>query len=223
MSRIAPPVLAASLACALLLHGCASGSSDRGRTAEAPALERLLEGNRRYVAGRAEHPRADAARRAELATTQRPFAVVLSCADSRVPPEVLFDQGIGDLFVVRVAGNVVSDEVLGSIEYAVEHLETRLVLVLGHERCGAVQATLAGGDAGGHVQSLVRAIAPHVRGLAGTGEERMDAAVRANVRAVAARLRRSTPVLKREVDEHGLRVAGARYDLDSGMVEILAP
>ncbi|HEY7392870.1 MAG TPA: carbonic anhydrase [Bryobacteraceae bacterium] len=130
------------------------------------ALTRLLDGNQRYARHKERHPDQSAARQKELAGGQHPFAVILGCADSRVPPELLFDQGLGDLFVIRVAGNIVDDAVLGSIEYAVEHLGTKLILVLGHENCGAVSAAVEGGEAAGHLRAVGTAIQPSVVGTA---------------------------------------------------------
>jgi len=126
------------------------------------ALSRLKAGNERFAQSKVSAGQPVAARRAATAQTQHPFAIIVGCADSRTAPEIIFDQGIGDLFVVRTAGNLVDDYALGSIEYAVEHLGSRLIVVLGHERCGAVTAALAGGSAPGHIESLVRAIQPAV-------------------------------------------------------------
>ena len=150
---------------------------------------------------------------------QHPFAIVLGCADSRVPPETVFDQGLGDLFVVRVAGNVIDDQSLGSIEYAVDHLAVRLIVVLGHQRCGAVQAAkdtlAANGKAPGHIQSLVTAIEPAVEA---TVKDDLEATVKANVKNVVQALRSSTPVLKAKIDAGELKVVGAYYSLDTGAV-----
>ncbi|MFN0058361.1 MAG: carbonic anhydrase [Planctomycetota bacterium] len=184
-------------------------------------LKKLVEGNQRFVAGHAQRPNQDAARRAETAEKQHPFAAIVCCADSRVAPELVFDQGIGDLFVVRVAGNVLDDHLLGSLEYAVEHLHVGLIVVVGHERCGAVAATLAGGHAPGHIESLVAAIGPAVAGTAGEASEKLDAAVRANVAHVVEQLIATEPILSEHIAHHKLRVVGARYDLDTGAVELL--
>jgi carbonic anhydrase len=187
--------------------------------APADALARLKAGNQRFVTGKLQHPRQGTKRRTELATGQRPFAIVLGCADSRTPPEVLFDQGLGDLFVVRVAGNVLDDHVLASIEYAVDHLGARLVVVLGHKRCGAVQAakeTLdSKAEAPAHINSLVAAIQPAVDATRGAD---LEATVKANVENVAQSLRSSEPVLKKTVEAGTIEVAGAYYDLDTGAV-----
>src|SRR3954466_12334475 len=131
------------------------------------ALAKLNEGNARFVASKVSDGKPTAAKRAETGQAQHPFAVILGCADSRVAPEIVFDQNIGDLFVVRTAGNLVDDYALGSIEYAVEHLGTRLIVVLGHERCGAVSAALASDSAPGHINSLVRDIHPAVAAAKG--------------------------------------------------------
>jgi carbonic anhydrase len=204
------------------------------------ALERLKEGNRRYAEARMSNPRRGKDQRLLVSKAQLPFAIVVGCADSRVPPEILFDQGLGDLFTVRVAGHVVDDAALGSIEYAVEHLGTRLVMVLGHERCGAVDAACKGGDPGGHVGSLARAIKPAVdvarrnRSAGGHGAKGgrsgadanqggslLDAAVRANVERTVDQLKGSWPVLGPEIREERLTVVGGIYDLETGLVEII--
>jgi carbonic anhydrase len=190
--------------------------------APAEALERLKAGNQHFVASKLEHPRQTAKRRTELADSQHPFAVVLACADSRTSPELVFDQGLGDVFVVRVAGNVLNDETVGSIEYAIEHLGTRLIVVLGHERCGAIKAAretiAAKGEAPGHIQSLVRAIAPAVEATAGADGE---ATAKANELNVAKALRESAPILKEMVEKGTISVVAAHYDLDTGAVEFL--
>jgi carbonic anhydrase len=166
---------------------------------------------------------ADAAkRREELAKSQHPFAIIVGCADSRVPPELVFDQGLGDLFVLRVAGNVVDDHSLGSIEYAVDHLAVRLVVVLGHQSCGAVKAAketiAANGKAPGHIQSLVTAIQPAVKAA---GKADLEATIEVNVKHVAQMLRSSMPVLKPKVDSGELQIVGAKYSLDTGAVRFL--
>src|SRR5213080_4668199 len=169
--------------------------------APAVAISKLKEGNGRYAGGNLQHPGQTAERRTELANTQHPFATIVSCSDSRVPPEIVFDQGLGDLFIVRVAGNVINDEGLGSIEYSVDHLGTRLILVLGHQSCGAVKAAretiAAKGKAPGHIESLVAAIKPAVKA---TAKDDLETTVKANVRNVVQALRSSTPILKAKVD-----------------------
>lgn len=196
--------------------------SDQPTVAPAEAISKLKEGNSRYTSGNLQHPGQTTERRTELAKTQHPFAAIVSCSDSRVPPEVVFDQGLGDLFVVRVAGNVINDEGLGSLEYTVDHLGTRLILVLGHQRCGAVDAAretiAAKGKAPGHIQSLVTAIKPAVEA---TSKEDLDATIKANVKHVVDTLRSSTPILKAAVDSGKLQIVGGYYSLDTGAVAFL--
>jgi carbonic anhydrase len=196
--------------------------SDQPSVAPAEAIFKLKEGNGRYTSGNLQHPGQTAERRTELAKTQHPFAAIVSCSDSRVPPEIVFDQGLGDLFIVRVAGNVINDEGLGSIEYSVDHLGTRLIVVLGHQRCGAVQATketiAAKGKAPGHIESLVTAIKPAVET---TAKDDLDATIKANVKNVVQALRSSTPILKAKVDSGEVKVIGGYYSLDTGAVTFL--
>lgn len=182
------------------------------------ALERLVRGNRRFYEDNTTGPRRDSKRRAETENGQSPFAVVLTCSDSRVPPEIIFDQGIGDIFVLRVAGNVVDDLVIGSIEYAVAHLSVRLILVLGHNNCGAVNAAIEPGPAEAHTGSFIEAIRPAL------GEaEAADpyAAVLSNIRHVVAILKGTGPVIDMSVRDEGVIIKGAVYDLLSGRVDIL--
>lgn len=187
------------------------------------ALHRLLEGNERFVAGKAQHPDQSTERRAELAKGQSPLAVILTCADSRVAPELCFDQGLGDLFVIRNAGNVLDDHTLGSIEYAVEHLHTGLIVVVGHAKCGAVSAAVAGGEAPGHLHSLVEAIEPAVEEARKQPGDVVDNAVRANALRVAEILSHVEPVIKPAVQAGRLSIVAARYDLATGRVEVLKP
>jgi len=195
---------------------------DQPSVAPAEAISKLKEGNGRYMSGNLQHPGQTTERRTELAKTQHPFAAIVSCSDSRVPPEIVFDQGLGDLFVVRVAGNVINNEGLGSIEYTVDHLGTRLILVLGHQSCGAVKAAretiAAKGKAPGHIESLVTAIKPAVEA---TAKDDLDTTVKTNVRNVVQALRSSTPILKAEVDSGKIKVIGGYYSLDTGAVTFL--
>jgi carbonic anhydrase len=187
------------------------------------AFKQLTEGNKRFVSGHVKGPNRSPARRAELAGSQHPIAVIVSCSDSRVPPELLFDQGFGDIFVVRTAGNIVDSIALGSIEYAVDHLGTKLVVVLGHKRCGAVTAAMQGGDAPGNIKTLVETIKPAIeKGKAkhaGHGDL-LDTCVKTNVKLVAEKIRTTAPILSEAVDDGMLRVIGAHYDLDSGLVSM---
>src|SRR5216110_2204493 len=163
--------------------------SDQPSVAPAEAIAKLKEGNGRYTSGNLQHPGQTTERRAELAKTKHPFVTIVSCSDSRVPPEIVFDQGLGDLFVIRVAGNVIDDHALGSIEYSVDHLGVRLIVVLGHQSCGAVQAAretiAAKSKAPGHIQSLVTAIRPAVEA---TAKGYLEATIKANANNVVQAL-----------------------------------
>jgi carbonic anhydrase len=188
------------------------------------ALDRLLEGNRRWQERRPEHPHEGAEIRAALTAGQHPFATVLSCVDSRVPPELVFDQGLGDLFAVRTAGQVLDDAVLGSIAFGAGELGIRLVLVLGHSSCGAVGAAVDAADTGeeplGHLAALVEAIAPSVPPSGPDRAARVAIAVDANVAAVVEALRADAD-LAESVAHGDLTIVGARYDLGSGAVTLL--
>ena len=197
------------------------------------ALTRLREGNRRFVRNRGEAGSADTAlRRAALLDGQEPYAIVLGCSDSRVPAEFIFDQGFGDLFVIRVAGNIVAPSQVGSVEFAAERFGTRLVVVLGHSQCGAVIATiediLAGGETphSENLRSIVDRVRPAIQELVAShvaadpdAAGLVGKAVRANVRVTARQLRHGSPLLERLVREDGLRIVGAEYSLETGIVD----
>ena len=182
------------------------------------AAQRLREGNARFQKGSVDHPHQDKARRDSLGGGQDPFAVILGCADSRVPPAVVFDQGLGDLFTVRVAGHVVDDVVSESVMYAVENLGTPLIVVLGHSSCGAVAATLERIESGGAVKgALLTAIAPAVEAVRGESGDLLANAVKRNVRNTVEQLKQHPGVGSR-LEEGTLNVVGAVYDLTTGEV-----
>jgi carbonic anhydrase len=194
------------------------------------ALERLREGNRRFVSNeRAHSAQLSPARFSEIAGGQEPFAIILGCSDSRVPAEMVFDQGLGDLFVIRVAGNIVAPSQVGSVEFAAERFGTRLVVVLGHSRCGAVQATLEElgrptDNQSRNLRSIVDRIRPSVEPLLATGivgdrEALVERAVRANIRVSVDHLRHGSEVLEQLIEENGLLIVGAEYALETGEVE----
>jgi carbonic anhydrase len=186
------------------------------------ALAKLLEGNKRFVAGKATYPHLDAARKADAAKGQAPFAAVISCSDSRVPPEYVFDVGLGDIFTARTAGNIADDIVIGSIEYAVAVLGAPLLVVLGHERCGAVVAAVDGKPLPGKIGELAKAIQPAVDMVKGKGGDVVDAAVRANVLLTVEHLMETGPILADYVKSGKLKIVGMRYDLDDVKVEVLS-
>ena len=187
--------------------------------APADALDRLMEGNARFVRGKPEAPHRDLDRLRAIEAKQAPFAAVLGCADSRGPVEIIFDQGFGDIFPVRVAGNIVTPEVIASLEFGTAMLGAEVLLVLGHTRCGAVKATVEGAAVPGQISSLFYHIQPAVAAAKGA----VESAVVENVRRQADLLRRSSPVLAGLTREGTLRIAGGVFDLASGRVTLLDP
>lgn len=189
------------------------------------AIARLKEGNERFIAGESQFPRIDASHRAEiLAMGQRPFATVIACSDSRVPVELVFDQGMGDLFVIRVAGNVCAIDETASAEFSVGYLGTPLLMVLGHHDCGMVGAVLKDADLHGNIPAIVEHVKPAVdraRATGATGEELIDAAVRENVWQSISDLFARSPVIVERVREGKLKVIGAEYNIESGEVHWL--
>ena len=194
------------------------------------ALERLRDGNRRFVAeGRDSEADASQTRRREVAIGQNPFAIILGCSDSRVPAEIIFDQGLGDLFVIRVAGNIVAPSQVDSVEFAAGRYGTRLVVVLGHSNCGAILATLEelerpARDQSRKLRSIVDRVRPSVETLMETGlrdhpQELVHHAVRANIRVSASQLRRGSELLEQLTEKQGLLVVGAEYSLETGLVD----
>jgi carbonic anhydrase len=190
------------------------------------ALNRLIEGNQRFSSSNSIHPHEDWNWRSELCGGQHPFAIILGCSDSRVPPELIFDQGFGDLFVIRVAGNVIDPDVAGSIEYGVIHLEISLVVVLGHEGCGAVTAALASEskreEESEEIKSLLARIQPALLEVdrSGKEEEVLSAAVEANV-CWSMRQLGEVPVIKDAIEKDSLQVVGAVCDIETGKVDFL--
>jgi carbonic anhydrase len=194
------------------------------------ALQRLREGNLRFVADNRNSDTLDnTSRRRAVADVQEPFAVILGCSDSRVPAEIVFDQGLGDLFVIRVAGNIVAPSQIGSVEFAAERFGTRLVVVLGHSKCGAIMATMEELGRGSkeqsrHLRSIVDRIRPSVQAFIGTSiandpDALVHHAVRANIRMSANHLRHGSDVLEQLIENKGLLVVGAEYSLETGLVE----
>ena len=184
-------------------------------------IKKLLEGNQRYITGGALHPNQSFEHRLELAEGQKPIAAILTCADSRVSPEIVFDQGLGDLFVLRVAGNVINDLFVGSLEYAVEHLNVSLLMVLGHSECGAVDATVKGGQPPGHINSLVQAIKPALDRLKKQSPDWVNVVAKENVKIGVERLRTEDPILTARYEEGDIDIIGAFYDLKSGKVSLI--
>ncbi len=221
--------LGAMVAAALCLGSALASSPAPGITPE-QSLTKLMDGNKRYVDNQMTGVKAcDIASRKKLSTSQAPYAIILSCSDSRVPPELIFDEGLGEIFVVRVAGNIVDPIILGSIEYAAEHLGSPLVMVLGHERCGAVKATVdSKGKAEGNIGTIVKGIAPALKKAQAAKKsatqdkaEFVENVVNENIQLVKANLTKHSPLLAKMAKEGKLRIVTAKYDLDDGIVTLM--
>jgi len=211
------------LTCSWLTFVASTMAGESAGVGADEALSRLLNGDKRFVAGKSEEPTGAALveRRHALAKDQKPFAVILGCSDSRVPPELIFDVTLGDIFVVRTAGEVVDAIVLGSLEYAIEHLGTKLIVVLGHERCGAVTAAVSGATDTGDIPDVLKAISPAVEETKGQSGDAIENAVRANARDIARRLKSSGPIIAPRVQSGEVKIVAAYYSLDTGQVELL--
>jgi len=202
----------------LSLANLSTGQNAGEKITADSVLAELKTGNKHHVAHRYQHPHQPLDRQRQLVSGQHPHAEILSCSDSRVPPEIVFDQGLGDLFIIRVAGNVASDTEIGSLEYGAEHLHIPLLVVLGHESCGAVTAAVQGGPPEGHIAALVDLIKPAVEKTRGMPGDPVANTVRINVEMVVKQLRSSTPILSELVAHGKLRIVGAVYSIETGLV-----
>ena len=214
---------------AVLLIGSLAFASETGSNLTADeALTKLLDGNRNFLANQLTIKESSGpTSRQALAAGQKPYAIILSCSDSRVPPEIIFDKGLGEIFVIRVAGNVPDPIVLGSIEYAAEHFGSSLIMVLGHKRCGAVTATVdAKGHPHGNIGAIIKTIAPAVQqarkdAKGATHADLVELAINDNVKLVAKNLLKQSPVIRSLAEAGKVKIVNAKYDLDDGKVEIL--
>jgi carbonic anhydrase len=219
-------LLCVVLSLAILAGPVIASSTGPGISAD-EAFRILKEGNARYVDGKPRHPHQDRERRALTAGQgQHPLATVLGCSDSRVPPEIIFDQGLGDIFVVRVAGNVAAIDEIGSMEYAVDHLSTPLVIVLGHTQCGAVTALMEDAKLPPNIAALVEPIKPAVAKAredhpAAAKDVLLNAAIKDNVWQAIADMLGQSPIIRDKVRDGQVRVVGALYEIDSGQVQWL--
>ena len=229
------------LAITLVLYttAMALASSESSSLSADESLKMLMDGNKRYVENKMTNPsKCDTASRKALSASQKPYAIILSCSDSRVPPEIIFDKGLGEIFVVRVAGNIPDPIVIGSIEYAAEHLGSPLIMVLGHERCGAVKATIqAQGKSTGskNIDAIAKTIAASVpsaikaceacKGNANCAESKTaefaECLADASAKRIAAGLSKQSPLLKHLIEEKKIKIVAAKYDLDDGLVTLL--
>jgi carbonic anhydrase len=219
--------IASLVAAFVICSGLAAAGEETGVTAD-EALQKLMDGNRHYVDQQMTNQKMSSQGvRESLAKGQKPYAIILSCSDSRVPPEIIFDKGLGEIFVVRVAGNIPDPIVIGSIEYAAEHLGSPLIMVLGHERCGAVTAAVdAKGKAEGNIGTILKTIAPAVakakKEYKGTDKAKLvETAIDDNVKLVEANLTKQSAVLKHLAKEGKIRIIAAKYDLDDGKVTLM--
>lgn len=185
------------------------------------ALQALMKGNQRFVSGKLENPRRNMARLTEVAKSQNPFAAILGCADSRVPSEIIFDQGFGDLFICRIAGNVATPEEIGSLEFGTLVLGAKVIMVMGHERCGAVDATIKGAQVPGQIASLLDAIRPAIKDSESQTGDRLENAIKANALYQVEQLKKS-PVISELIQNKKLTVVGGYYDLDTGRVTLVS-
>lgn len=200
---------------ACFANGCSNLTSQQ-------ALKKLQEGNARFVKLKEQHPDNTKERRREMLSGQHPFVVILSCSDSRVPPELIFDQGLGDIFEIRNAGNVLDEHVIGSIEYAVMHCGVKLIVIMGHQDCGAIAATLSGKSETKYIKSLEDSIQPAVENCKKEGlEVNSDNVVRAHVMQDIEELMSQDTALVKYMKEHKVKIVPAYYHLDSGKVEFL--
>ncbi len=209
---------------ALIFSGVVFAVSEIG----SQSLTKLMDGNKRFVSGNLSQKDLGDAKRKELAKGQKPSAIVVTCSDSRVSPELLFDQGLGDIFVVRVAGNVVDPVALGSIEYAAEHLQSPLVFVLGHEKCGAVSATLetleTKGKAEGNIGEIIKKIMPAAvaaKKKGGTKDDILEAAIKENIKNTSKEIMQKSTIIQHLVHENKLNIAAGEYSLQTGHVEMV--
>lgn len=222
--------IVSALIASSLLAAISIASSPAPKVTAAEALKNLMDGNKRYTDSQQTGVKlCDLDARKKLAGNQAPYAVILTCSDSRVPPELLFDEGLGEIFVVRVAGNVVDPVILGSIEYAAEHLGSPLIMVLGHERCGAVKATVeSNGKGHGNIGAIVKAIAPALKTAKATAKgdaakdkvKFVESVIDANIDLVKGNLTKQSPVLAKLAKEGKIKIVSAKYDLDDGVVTL---
>lgn len=207
------------IAATIILSGLKVSASTFENLSSEEALKKLIDGNTRFVELEMQHPDETKNRRSEMMKGQHPFVVILSCSDSRVPPEIIFDQGLGDIFEIRNAGNVLDKHTIGSIEYAVMHLGVKLIVIMGHQDCGAVAATLSGTHETKYIESLKRSIEPAVKKCEKEGNVSSDAVVKAHVILDIQELLSQDTELNKYMKENNVKIVPAYYHLDSGKVE----
>jgi carbonic anhydrase len=206
----------------LTLFSCGQRSNPN-KDNKKTALEKIMAGNARFASVHSIHPDESARRTKEISHEQHPMAVVIACSDSRVSPELVFDEGLGDLFVIRTAGNIIGEAEFGSVEYAVEHLKVPLIIVMGHERCGAVQAMIDGEHPSGHLQSLIDSLRneEEIKAIPLSDAHRMEHCVLANIHHGVNSLIKNSSIIREKVADKSLKVVGAHYDLDDRKVTLV--
>ncbi|MBR5304863.1 MAG: carbonic anhydrase [Candidatus Gastranaerophilales bacterium] len=216
-------VFIASLAFALFFScNCSFASHDIENLSAKEAIQKLKQGNKRFISNKAQHPDESKERKKEMLKGQHPFVVILSCSDSRVPPELIFDQGLGDIFEIRNAGNVLNEHVIGSIEYAVMHCGVKLIVIMGHQDCGAIAATLSGVSETKYIQALEDSIKPAIEDCKCKGLEiNSDNVVKAHVMQDIKELLEQDIDLVKYMDKHNVKIVPAYYHLDSGRVDFM--
>jgi carbonic anhydrase len=215
------------LGCLLIIGfaSCKNTPSAKEQTPTTPegTLQLLLKGNERFSQSKSIHPDENIQRLKEVVSAQHPLAVIVSCSDSRVSPEIVFDQGVGDLFVIRTAGNIISGLEIGSIEYAVEHLGVKLIVIMGHESCGAVKAFVEGGEAPGHIKEIIDSLGleSEIMAISKLDENRLDDCVRANVLHGVKQLVSQSSIIREKIEKGTLHITGTRYDLHDYKVTVI--
>lgn len=213
-------ILSAILSIGICLSSYANHVEVKNLSAD-EALKKLKEGNKHFYTMHLKHPDQTIKRRLEGLNGQHPFVIILSCSDSRVSPEIIFDQGLGDIFEIRNAGNVLDDHVIGSIEYAVAHLGVNLVLVMGHQDCGAVKATIEHERESKHIESLIKSIKPSVQESKSQKGDLLENSIKNNAKFVVKKLKKSKPIINKYVESGTLKIVPAYYNIDSGIVEFI--
>lgn len=211
---------------AIIIAGCKNHSANSLISPGAPAsasLQKLMDGNSRFAHWKPVHPDESRQRVIEISKAQHPFAVVIACSDSRVSPELIFDQGLGDLFVIRTAGNLIGGLEIGSVEYAVEHLGVDLIVVLGHQQCGAVKAYVDGGEVHGHIKDIIDSLRKEseINNVPINDKNRLDDCIRANILHGTHQLQEQSAIIKEKVESRELQIKACYYDLEKGIVSIV--
>jgi len=218
-------ILQAALVITISISGCKhhSASVVVPPVSASSSMQKLMDGNSRFANWHPIHPDESRQRVIEISKAQHPFAVVISCSDSRVSPELIFDQGLGDLFVIRTAGNLIGGLEIGSVEYAVEHLGVGLIVVLGHQQCGAVKAFVEGGEAHGHIKDIIDSLTKETEiiSVASNDKNRLEDCIRANILHGIHQLKNQSAIIREKLDNGQLEIKAGYYNLEKGVVSLV--